>query len=485
MDRANNRGLISPFNLPAQDPNTARHGQHATLHPNAFGNGPAQDLSMSAFGLNNGIQTQFNIPVQGPSSSPYLSNQDGSPLFNMPTLGSNAVTHGQNQGSLNRSTMPGQDLTALLHGQYQEANIAFNTCFPHHIASPDNIHVPFGHHPDSQEDQNFHGRRNNQGVTGHIDASIQDQQLHFHGQIHGVQGQNPLTQQPSAGEYDRHQGIAHSSSRLPNEPNTRSHGDNQDGRRPTHASLEQSPIPRYIPGVPNPTSGAEASVLPRGRLSLTLNGLQTPLLARPRPGNIQHSPPRRAFHSPITPDIPADFATTRSFGIPTTTATTFMPSPTPATPSIPLPMSRTATNDNNNNTNNTERQRLSHSAAREALIRQRLVMAEYLKKLNLQYLRASRAEQTALERDLATGWAQPGANNNLPALYACELRLMEANRLWDKFARGFRGCEEEIEELWGDLMVPTEARLLLGLGEGDFLVRDLGGEGGGGGRGGS
>lgn len=107
-------------------------------------------------------------------------------------------------------------------------------------------------------------------------------------------------------------------------------------------------------------------------------------------------------------------------------------------------------------------------------------MAEYLKKLNLQYVTASRVEQTALERELSMGWAQPDANNNLPALYACEQRLLEATALWEKFARGFRGCQEEIEELWGDLMVPAEARLLLELGEGDFLGRGLGEEGGGG-----
>ena len=101
---------------------------------------------------------------------------------------------------------------------------------------------------------------------------------------------------------------------------------------------------------------------------------------------------------------------------------------------------------------------LRRCAARDALIRQRLVLAEYLKKLNLQCFKSSSDERSTLEDDLATGWERSDANENLQVLYAGELRLMEVNKLSDKYAQGFRMCEEEIEELWGDLVVPDEQR---------------------------
>jgi hypothetical protein len=105
-------------------------------------------------------------------------------------------------------------------------------------------------------------------------------------------------------------------------------------------------------------------------------------------------------------------------------------------------------------TNRTES--VSNSSTRVAAIRERISVAEYLKRLNLQYFTEGRAEKNALESDLAVGWARSDANDNLQMLYAGERRLMEVNKLWEKYGRGFRMYEDEIEELWGDLMVPDE-----------------------------
>ena len=458
MDRANDLGTITQFNNP-QDRILVDHDQRAMLHSKTFGNLPAQGLNTPTFGINNDNSTHFNIPAQGPYSAPCLPYQGGTIFSNMPTHDLNAIARGQSQGSPNLFPATYQDLMHSSQGPNQGGNDFFHTYFSDHIAFSEMARAASGHHPKGQGELNTTVHGDDHSTASHLSVSSQDQHSQCHGlnrmqnrgPNHGSDEQNSLVQQPNPGAQGQRQGIAHSFDGSANEPQTRSHDNNRDGRRSNHASPAQNAASRLLPGAQSPTSAAESNMIPRGRLNSVLNGLHTPVLAPPRYSNIQHSPPRRAFHSPITPDVTSGF-TTATAEMSTTKA---IPSSALASPSMP-PMTRVSSND---------RENLRHCAAREALIRQRLVMAEYLKKINLQCFKSSSDERVTLERDLAKGWGRSDANDNLQVLYAGELRLMEVNKLWDKYARGFRMCEEEIEELWGDLVVPDEESLP---GEGAF-----------------
>lgn len=455
MDRADDCGPTTQFNNP-QDHILPGYDQNAMIHSKAYGNLPAQGPNTPTFELNNDNPAHFNITTQGPYTAPCVPNQGGSTFFNMSANGLNAISQRQHQSSPNLFAMPYQDLMTLLHGQNHGANNILHKYFSDHIASSDMVHAASKHHPDAQGALSSGGHGGGHGIAGHLSISSQDQHPQFHeqnrtqnrGENREYNEQNSPAQQHNSGTLGQHQGIVHAFHEPSDERTARSPDDNQGGRKSNHASPAQSTAPRLLSGVQSPTSATELSTIPRGRLNSALSGLHTPILAPPRSRTIQHSPPRRAFHSPITPDISSDFPLTAA-EISTTNAILSPALATRSMPPIPPPMTRASTNDTES---------LRHCAAREALIRQRLVLAEYLKKLNLQCFKSSSDERNTLERDLAIGWGRPDANDNLQVLYAGELRLIEVNKLWDKYARGFRMCEEEIEELWGDLVVPDEPR---------------------------
>ena len=432
MDRATHQGPFNQFNMTAQNQHLATQGPHH------FGFTSPRGPTNPNFELNNGVPTQFSVPAHTPLSAPGMPNQGRSPQFNMPIQSPNTSVRGLNQDSPNRFNIPFQDPTALLQGQNQGANNHFPPFFQGHMASPDMLYQASEHHPGFQGELNFPAQGHNQGASSQLNMATQDPHLQTREQIPGTNGQNHPTPQPSPRAQDHRQDVTHSFSQPSNEPQTRPH-ENQGGHRPNLAPPVQSTTPSHSPGARSPTVGPEINLLPRGRQVPNLRELQTPNLARPRPNNIQHSPPRRAFHSPITPDIPADVPSTSTPAEAAVSSALLSPAA--------HPMTRASTN-------NTEH--LRQSAAREAVVRQRLAVAEHTKKLNLQQLTASFDEQGALERDLAKGWAQPDANANLQMLYEREMRLMELKKLWQKYARAFRTCEEEIEELWADLMVPDE-----------------------------
>lgn len=449
MDRADNRRPINQFNNP-RDLIPAGHNQHTMLHSNAFGNLPIHGPNAPTFGFNNNNPAHFN-PPQGPKSAPPMPSQSGSMFFNMPAHDLNAIVQEQNQSSPNLFAMPYQDLMALLQGQDYDANDIFDNGFSDHVTSPETAPAAFRHYLDVQGGINYSGHGDSHGAASHLSISSQGQLSQPHGQprmqSHALNDefneQNSLAQQMNTGVLRQHQDTAHSLDGHSNESKSTS------GNAKKHAGSAQSIANRLLPGSQSPTLAVESSIVSRGRLHSVLSELQTPTLAPPRSGNIQHSPPQRAFHSPMTPNITTALAKT---GVDTSITNSIL---SPALtvqpmPPMPLPMTRASTSDAG---------RLGHGAAREALIQQRLVMAEYLKKLNLQCYKSSSEERNTLVRDLITGWGRPDANDNLKLLYAGEMRLMEVNKLWDKYARGFRMCQEEIEELWGDLVVPNEQRL--------------------------
>ena len=458
MDRADDHEPKNHFNNP-QDPILAGRDQQAMLHSKVFDNSPPQGPYTPTFGLNNNDNNNpihCSVLTQGPKSAPCVSNQATSTLFNMPAYSFNDSVQEQNQGSADLFGMPYQDLMTLWHGQNQGVNNNFHPYFSDHIPSSEMVYADSGHHPHAQRGSTLGGDGDGYGAASQLGIPSPDQHPLSHGQNRmqnrgpngGFNEQYSPVQQPNTEAHSHHQDIAHSFHGPLNEPQTRSRDISQGGRRSTHASPARSMAPHLFPGAHSPNLPAESNMIPRGRLNPAFHGLQTPVLAAPRSSNIQHSPPRRAFHSPITPEITPGF-TNSATDISNTHAILSPALTIPSMPPIPSSMMRLSTNDTEN---------LRRCNAREALIRQRLVLAEYLKKLNLQCFKSSNDERDTLEKDLATGWGRPDANENLQVLYAGELRLMEVNKSRDKYARGFRMCGEEIEELWGDLLVPGEQR---------------------------
>lgn len=424
-----------------------------TIHYNNSGNTPP-------FGPNS-FPNQFNIPVQFLNSASYALPQGGPNRFIMPIQGSNTTAHGQDQGGAIQFIVPFHDVTALSHGQNLGTNNMFNNRFPDlPVAALDQIPGTSGQNVIPQEGLNFPGQGNNQVAGSHFNLSSPDQPyFQFLEQNHGIYGQTILTPRPSPGARSHDQGIAQPANIPSAENNAGSRENNHSPREQDHPSPAQSPGSRYVPKPQIPTApAAESRAKARGRPSLTLNGIATPILPHPRSSNIQHSPPRRAFHSPITPDVAAGFTTKA----PTTTTINLSPAPTlptyPPLPSIPTAAATPSTPPTSHPHSHPHHNHHHHPSSPSAHIQQHLATAEYMKKLNLQYFKASAAERAALEHDLAVGWAGPDANENLQTLYAAEKRLMEVNQLWDKYGQGFRMCEEEIEELWADLKVPEEER---------------------------
>lgn len=460
LERADDHGPTEYFNNP-QNAIPVSHDQQAMLHSNAFGNSPSQGPYAFTFGLNNSNDedndsTHFSVLKHDPKSASYVLNQATSTFSNTAPNDFNANVQEQNQGSPDLYGMPYQDFMTLLEGQNQGAINIFHPYFSDQIPSSEMIRTASGHHPLAQEGFVFGGDGDGYGAASQLAISSRDQHPLSHGPNHtqnrelngGFNGPNSPAQQPNTEAHGHHQSIAHSFHAPPDEPQSRSHDDSQGGRRFTLASPAHSMAPHLFPGVQSSNLAAELSMTSRGRLNTAFNGLHTPILAPLRSSNIQHSPPQRAFHSPLTPDITPGFTNTTTNM--SNTNAILSPAPTiQSMPPIPSSMTRLSVNDAEN---------LRRCAAREALIRQRLVLAEYLKKLNLQCFKSSSDERNTLEDDLATGWERSDANENLQVLYAGELRLMEVNKLSDKYAQGFRMCEEEIEELWGDLVVPDEQR---------------------------
>lgn len=149
----------------------------------------------------------------------------------------------------------------------------------------------------------------------------------------------------------------------------------------------------------------------RGRL-LRAEIENPPHLSRPRNGNMQHSPPRRAYHEAIAASPPAE----------------------PASPSSP---------------------------SREEIYRLRISNLEATKKLTLSTVKAYGVEIKALEGDLELGWSMASANDNLRVLYAADVRLMELRKLYVDEGKRFHRLENEIEATWEDFMVPGEERAVM------------------------
>lgn len=461
MDGADDHGPTDYFINP-QNAILAGHVQRATPHSNAFGNSPPQGPYTSTFELNNDDDddaddaTHFSVLKHDPKSASHVPNQATSTFFSMPPHDFNANVLEQNQGSPDLHKLPYQELMILLQGRNRGAINEFHPYLSDQIPSTEMVHTASGHHSHVQRGLVFGGDDDGHDAASQLGFSSQDQHPPSHEQNHmqnrgpysGANVPNSPTQQLNTEAYGHHQNIAHSFTAPPNEPQSRAHDDGQGGRMSSYASPAHSMAPHLFPGAHSPNLAAELITTPRGRLNPAFNGFHTPILAPLRSSNIQHSPPRRAFHSPITPDITPGFTNTTT-NMANTNAILSPALTISPMPPIPSSLMRLSTTDAEN---------FRRCVAREALIRQRLVLAEYLKKLNLQCFKSSSDERSTLEDDLATGWERSDANENLQVLYAGELRLMEVNKLSDKYARGFRMCEEEIEELWGDLVVPDEQR---------------------------
>lgn len=133
-----------------------------------------------------------------------------------------------------------------------------------------------------------------------------------------------------------------------------------------------------------------------------------PLLARPRSGAIQHSPPRRPYHEPIT-------AAQVNESVQAT-----------------IPSSR-----------------IVH-------LRRRLDRLQEMKKLHLSSFEDATKRLATLTTSIES--LQLDGNDRLQELYQSEFEYLNTDRAQDEHGRAFKRLEEEIEELLGDLMVPHEAR---------------------------
>lgn len=133
-----------------------------------------------------------------------------------------------------------------------------------------------------------------------------------------------------------------------------------------------------------------------------------PLLARPRSAAIQHSPPRRPYHEPIT-----------ASHVDESVQATISPS------------------------------RVVH-------LRRRLDRLQEMKKLNLSSFEDATKRLATLTQNIES--LQLGGNDRLQELYQSEFEYLDTDRAQDEHGRAFRRLEVETEELLGDLMVPHEAR---------------------------
>lgn len=137
---------------------------------------------------------------------------------------------------------------------------------------------------------------------------------------------------------------------------------------------------------------------------------QSPLVfPRPRPPAIQHSPPHRAYHEPMTASHGNESSEAR------------------------ILQSRVA-----------------------SLRSRRLEKLQELKKLNLSSFEEATKRLPILHNQI-TSLRQNGINR-LPELYQSEFEFWDIDRAQDAHGRMYKRLEEEIDELQADLAVPHEAR---------------------------
>lgn len=133
-----------------------------------------------------------------------------------------------------------------------------------------------------------------------------------------------------------------------------------------------------------------------------------PVLARPRSAALQHSPPHRSYHEPITVSHANE-----------STQATIHPS-------------------------------------RADFLYSRLEQVDKLKKQYKNSFVDGTKRLVALEKNLES--LQLGGNDRLPELYQSEFEYRDTDRVKDEDGRMYKRLEKEIEELLADLMVPHEAR---------------------------
>lgn len=133
-----------------------------------------------------------------------------------------------------------------------------------------------------------------------------------------------------------------------------------------------------------------------------------PVLARPRPAAVQYSPPHRAYHEPMTISHVNE--------------------------------SVSAVNQ----------------SSRAFRLLRRLETLDRLKKLNLTSFKNAHERWVDLHKKIEL--LQLGSNDQLQELYQSEFDLLDADRAKEEHGNMVKRLEAEIEELYGDLMVPHEAR---------------------------
>ena len=57
---------------------------------------------------------------------------------------------------------------------------------------------------------------------------------------------------------------------------------------------------------------------------------------------------------------------------------------------------------------------------------------------------------------LRHAWESPNANEHLHELYARDFQAQEIQKERDLYGKSFKDVEDEIEELWAEIMVPHE-----------------------------
>ncbi len=93
-----------------------------------------------------------------------------------------------------------------------------------------------------------------------------------------------------------------------------------------------------------------------------------------------------------------------------------------------------------------------------AVLCNRLDKIQELKKGNLVAFTRLSAEISNIRNDLEHSWDDLNANDGLAELYERENQAQESERLRDFYGRSFETANEEIEQLWADIVVPHDAR---------------------------
>lgn len=162
------------------------------------------------------------------------------------------------------------------------------------------------------------------------------------------------------------------------------------GQDLTHLSSGMHiPLPNQLAG---PTQGQSSLVFPR-----------------PRPPAVQHSPPHRSYHEPMT-----------------------------------------ASHGNKSSEAVIRRSRAASLRSR------RLEKLQELKKLNLSSFEEATKRLLILSNKIDS--LRRNGNDRLPELYQSEFEFWDTDRAQDAHGRMYKRLEEEIDELQADLTVPHEAR---------------------------